>query len=171
MDCLLQVQDFHYLESYWCCWSSLELCYLLNLLWLNFRRKHKKGQEEEQQKRRTRRTHKFQRAIVGASLSEIQAKRNMKPEVSYDLMYIFYLFIIYKTEEINHIMMCSRFERPNVTRLSEQRRRQRRLLRLWRKLRHPPRPLLRSRRRSKRSLNLKLKPLLVLVENVKSSTF
>lgn len=45
------------------------------------RRKHKKGQEEEQQKRRTRRTHKFQRAIVGASLSEIQAKRNMKPEV------------------------------------------------------------------------------------------
>jgi large subunit ribosomal protein L24e len=46
-----------------------------------FRRKHKKGQEEEQQKRRTRRTHKFQRAIVGASLSEIQAKRNMKPEV------------------------------------------------------------------------------------------
>jgi len=46
-----------------------------------YRRKHKKGQEEEQQKRRTRRTHKFQRAIVGASLSEIQAKRNMKPEV------------------------------------------------------------------------------------------
>ncbi|ODN03302.1 60S ribosomal protein L24 [Orchesella cincta] len=46
-----------------------------------YRRKHKKGLEEEQQKRRTRRTHKFQRAIVGASLSEIQAKRNMKPEV------------------------------------------------------------------------------------------
>lgn len=47
-----------------------------------YRRKHKKGIEEEAAKKRTRRTHKFQRAIVGASLSEIQAKRNMKPEVS-----------------------------------------------------------------------------------------
>lgn len=46
-----------------------------------YRRKHKKGTEEEQQKRRTRRTQKFQRAIVGASLTEILAKRNMKPEV------------------------------------------------------------------------------------------
>ncbi|CAH1406446.1 unnamed protein product [Nezara viridula] len=46
-----------------------------------YRRKHKKGQEEEQSKKRTRRTQKFQRAIVGASLSDIMAKRNMKPEV------------------------------------------------------------------------------------------
>ncbi|XP_059469587.1 large ribosomal subunit protein eL24 [Neocloeon triangulifer] len=46
-----------------------------------YRRKHKKGQEEEQTKKRTRRTQKFQRAIVGASLSDILAKRNMKPEV------------------------------------------------------------------------------------------
>ncbi|KAL0281374.1 UNVERIFIED_CONTAM: hypothetical protein PYX00_002378 [Menopon gallinae] len=46
-----------------------------------YRRKHKKGQEEEQTKRRTRRTQKFQRAIVGASLNDILAKRNMKPEV------------------------------------------------------------------------------------------
>lgn len=45
------------------------------------RRKHKKGQEEEQAKRRTRRTQKFNRAIVGASLSDILAKRNMKPEI------------------------------------------------------------------------------------------
>lgn len=45
------------------------------------RRKFKKGQEEEQAKKRTRRTQKFQRAIVGASLSDIMAKRNMKPEV------------------------------------------------------------------------------------------
>nr|CAD7265839.1 unnamed protein product [Timema shepardi]CAD7577455.1 unnamed protein product [Timema californicum] len=45
------------------------------------RRKHKKGQEEEQAKKRTRRTQKFQRAIVGASLTDIMAKRNMKPEV------------------------------------------------------------------------------------------
>jgi len=46
-----------------------------------YRRKHKKGLEEEQTKKRTRRTTKFQRAIVGASLSDILAKRNMKPEV------------------------------------------------------------------------------------------
>lgn len=45
------------------------------------RRKHKKGQEEETSKKRTRRTQKFQRAIVGASLTDIMAKRNMKPEV------------------------------------------------------------------------------------------
>jgi large subunit ribosomal protein L24e len=46
-----------------------------------YRRKHKKGIEEEQAKKRTRRTTKFQRAIVGASLNDILAKRNMKPEV------------------------------------------------------------------------------------------
>ncbi|KAF0291196.1 60S ribosomal protein L24 [Amphibalanus amphitrite] len=46
-----------------------------------YRRKNKKGQDEEMVKKRARRTHKFQRAIVGASLSDIMAKRNMKPEV------------------------------------------------------------------------------------------
>uniref|UniRef100_T1H5M6 Large ribosomal subunit protein eL24 n=1 Tax=Megaselia scalaris TaxID=36166 RepID=T1H5M6_MEGSC len=46
-----------------------------------YRRKHKKGIEEEAQKKRTRRTQKYQRSIVGASLAEIMAKRNMKPEV------------------------------------------------------------------------------------------
>lgn len=46
-----------------------------------YRRKHKKGIEEEAAKKRTRRTQKFQRAILGASLTEILAKRNMKPEV------------------------------------------------------------------------------------------
>lgn len=46
-----------------------------------YRRKHKKGQEEEQTKKRTRRAQKFQRAIVGASLTDIMAKRNMKPEI------------------------------------------------------------------------------------------
>ncbi|CAG0899953.1 unnamed protein product [Darwinula stevensoni] len=46
-----------------------------------YRRKHKKGQEEEQVKKRTRRTAKFQRAIVGATLNDIMAKRNQKPEV------------------------------------------------------------------------------------------
>lgn len=48
---------------------------------MSVRRKHKKGQEEEQTKKRTRRTQKFQRAIVGASLTDILAKRNMKPEI------------------------------------------------------------------------------------------
>merc|ERR1712179_64890 len=46
-----------------------------------YRRKHKKGIEEESTKKRTRRTQKYQRAIVGASLTDIMAKRNVKPEV------------------------------------------------------------------------------------------
>ncbi|XP_045466104.1 60S ribosomal protein L24 [Harmonia axyridis] len=46
-----------------------------------YRRKHKKGQEEETTKKRTRRTQKFQRAIVGASLNDIMARRNQRPEV------------------------------------------------------------------------------------------
>merc|ERR1712002_478259 len=46
-----------------------------------YRRKHKKGQQEETVKRRTRRTQKFTRAITGATLSDIMAKRNQKPEV------------------------------------------------------------------------------------------
>merc|ERR1712131_12019 len=46
-----------------------------------YRRKHRKGIEEETTKRRTKRTHKFQRAIVGASLNEILAKKNQKPEL------------------------------------------------------------------------------------------
>ena len=47
-----------------------------------YRRKHKKGLEgETEAKKKSRRTTKFQRAIVGASLTEIIAKRNMKPEV------------------------------------------------------------------------------------------
>merc|ERR1712050_261688 len=46
-----------------------------------YRRKHKKGQAEETTKKRTRRTMKFARAIAGATLSDIMAKRNQKPEV------------------------------------------------------------------------------------------
>uniref|UniRef100_A0A9J7XQF9 Large ribosomal subunit protein eL24 n=1 Tax=Cyprinus carpio carpio TaxID=630221 RepID=A0A9J7XQF9_CYPCA len=46
-----------------------------------YRRKHKKGQSEEVAKKRSRRAVKFQRAITGASLAEILAKRNQKPEV------------------------------------------------------------------------------------------
>lgn len=38
-------------------------------------------QQEEVTKKRTRRAVKFQRAITGASLAEIMAKRNQKPEV------------------------------------------------------------------------------------------
>lgn len=40
-----------------------------------YRKKHKKGIEEELTKKRNRRTQKFQRAIVGASLTDILAKR------------------------------------------------------------------------------------------------
>ncbi|XP_071954855.1 large ribosomal subunit protein eL24-like [Antedon mediterranea] len=46
-----------------------------------YRRKHKKGTQEEVMKKRTRRTAKYQRSITGASLADIMAKRNQKPEV------------------------------------------------------------------------------------------
>jgi len=46
-----------------------------------YRRKYKKGQSEELVKKRTRRTTKFRRAITGATLNDILAKRNQKPEV------------------------------------------------------------------------------------------
>merc|ERR1712241_1190973 len=45
-----------------------------------YRRKHKKGLEEDVTKKRTRRAQKFQRAVVGATLQDIMAKRNQKPE-------------------------------------------------------------------------------------------
>merc|ERR1712154_24162 len=46
-----------------------------------YRRKHKKGAEEDVSKKRNKRTQKFQRAVVGATLHDIMAKRNQKPEV------------------------------------------------------------------------------------------
>jgi len=45
-----------------------------------YRRKHKKGLVEEAQKRRTKRVTKLNRAIAGASMTEILALRNQKPE-------------------------------------------------------------------------------------------
>merc|ERR1719319_621935 len=53
-----------------------------NISWtVLYRRKHKKGLEEDVTKKRTRRAQKFQRAVVGATLRDIMAKRNQKPEV------------------------------------------------------------------------------------------
>merc|ERR1712168_482942 len=46
-----------------------------------YRRKHKKGTEEDVSKKRNKRTQKFQRAVVGATLQDIMAKSNQKPEV------------------------------------------------------------------------------------------
>merc|ERR1712141_858887 len=46
-----------------------------------YRRKHRKGIEEEVSKKRTKRTQKFQRAVVGATLQDILAKRNQNPDV------------------------------------------------------------------------------------------
>merc|ERR1712183_770270 len=46
-----------------------------------YRRKHKKGAEEDVSKKRNKRTQKFQRAVVGATLHDILAKRNQKPDV------------------------------------------------------------------------------------------
>ena len=46
-----------------------------------YRRKHRKGMVEEAAKKRTRRTQKFMRAVTGATLADIMAKRNQMPEV------------------------------------------------------------------------------------------
>ncbi|SOV07116.1 probable ribosomal protein L24.e.A, cytosolic [Ustilago sp. UG-2017a] len=46
-----------------------------------YRRLHKKGVTEEVAKKRSRKTVKHQRGIVGASLDQINARRNQKPEV------------------------------------------------------------------------------------------
>ena len=46
-----------------------------------YRKINRKGSSEEIAKRRTKRTKKFQRGVVGASLETIRAKRNVKPEV------------------------------------------------------------------------------------------
>ncbi|KAI9216663.1 ribosomal protein L24e-domain-containing protein [Blastocladiella britannica] len=52
------------------------------LLWtVVYRRMHRKGITEEAAKKRTRRTVKAQRAVVGASLEVIRAKRNQSSEV------------------------------------------------------------------------------------------
>jgi large subunit ribosomal protein L24e len=42
---------------------------------------HKKGLTEEASKKKSRKTVKVQRAVVGADLDAIAAKKNMKPEV------------------------------------------------------------------------------------------
>ena len=46
-----------------------------------YRRKMKKGTEQDVTKKRARKTTKFQRSIQGATLENILAKRNQKPEV------------------------------------------------------------------------------------------
>jgi len=46
-----------------------------------YRRLHRKGTTEEVSKKKTRKVRKFQRGVVGASLDDIAAKRNQKPEV------------------------------------------------------------------------------------------
>jgi hypothetical protein len=111
-----------------------------------YRRKHKKGIEEEAAKKRTRRTHKFQRAIVGASLSEIQAKRNMKPEVrNYRISIHTSLISILNLIKLmpNPTSFASRYERLRENKLCEQPRNRRRLQRQSRRQHNPPNPLLR----------------------------
>mmetsp|Transcript_8441 Transcript_8441/g.16928 ORF Transcript_8441/g.16928 Transcript_8441/m.16928 type:complete len:148 (-) Transcript_8441:53-496(-) len=52
------------------------------LTWtITWRRMNKKGQVEAVTRRRARKTTKFARAIVGASLEELKKKRNQRPEV------------------------------------------------------------------------------------------
>uniref|UniRef100_A0A8C2H6F2 60S ribosomal protein L24 n=1 Tax=Cyprinus carpio TaxID=7962 RepID=A0A8C2H6F2_CYPCA len=55
-------------------------CHINNMKILRFI-KAKSNLPEEVAKKRSRRAVKFQRAITGASLAEILAKRNQKPEV------------------------------------------------------------------------------------------
>merc|ERR1711971_1107939 len=50
-----------------------------------YRRKHKKGLEEDVTKKRTRRAQKFQRAVVGATLQDIMAKRNQAVRAAKDV--------------------------------------------------------------------------------------
>ncbi|KAJ1568119.1 60S ribosomal protein L24, partial [Nowakowskiella sp. JEL0078] len=45
-----------------------------------FRRLHKKGVTEEIAKKKSKKSVKIQRAVVGATLDSIKAKRNQKPE-------------------------------------------------------------------------------------------
>merc|ERR1711935_1258235 len=66
--------------SHKCCASHMMKRNPREIPWtVLYRRKHKKGIIEEQVKRRTRRTQKFTRAVAGATLSDIMAKRNQKP--------------------------------------------------------------------------------------------
>merc|ERR1712187_131136 len=46
-----------------------------------WRRMNKKGKVDEAAKRRTRKTQKFQKAIVGMSLEDIKKKKAQKPEL------------------------------------------------------------------------------------------
>ena len=46
-----------------------------------YRRLHRKGAAEEISKKKSRKVRKFQRGVVGATLDDIAAKRNQKPEL------------------------------------------------------------------------------------------
>ena len=74
-------------------------------------RKHKKGLEEDVTKKRTRRAQKFQRAVVGATLQDIMAKRNQKPEVRREET-DWWLMMINPHANFNHV--------PNIHSYSEQ---------------------------------------------------
>lgn len=86
MKLLLSVADPCYnciaLQSYMVFVRCDTGCELVSM-WLLFscHRKHKKGQTEEVTRKRTRKTQKFQKAVAGATINEIMAKRNQKPEV------------------------------------------------------------------------------------------
>ena len=48
---------------------------------VTYRRLHRKGAAEEVNKKKTRKARKFQRGVIGATLDDITAKRNQKPEL------------------------------------------------------------------------------------------
>ena len=48
---------------------------------VTYRRLHRKGATEEVSKKKSRKVRKFQRGVIGATLDDITAKRNQKPEL------------------------------------------------------------------------------------------
>ena len=71
----------------------------------------KKGTEQDVSKKRTRKTTKFQRSIQGATLENILAKRNQKPEVLYfNLKFNFSLPEFVKgCWFVDHLVVCLAF--------------------------------------------------------------
>ena len=67
-----------------------------------YRRKHKKGLEGEAVKKRSRRTHKLQKPIEGATLTEILAKRWVVCKISLPgVIMTLFTRILYRSNSIN----------------------------------------------------------------------
>merc|ERR1719186_1523995 len=123
-----------------------------------YRRKHKKGLEEETAKKRNKRTTKFQRAVVGATLQDIMAKRRQPRNVTREPLSssVPWLEPHFKTSWLRGTK-SQRSGRPRESRLSELPRSQRKQL-------SPPLeprkqlPMLKHRRPQRKQLSPPLEP-------------